>query len=158
MKIAESTLAAQTIAFMQELTECVNALPGVCLVVTLPSSILNITTSRRSAITSSCRRSPAGSRRFTPPSRRMKSRRSSADGSSAASTRAPQRKPSPGSSITRKKGHPSGRHSAKRLPRPLRGRLPLSARGRRCPVPPLGKFPHLPADAGRPAVAVAGNP
>ncbi|OIP91485.1 MAG: AAA family ATPase [Syntrophaceae bacterium CG2_30_58_14] len=40
VKIAESTLAAQTIAFMQELTECVSAMPGVCLVVTLPSSIL----------------------------------------------------------------------------------------------------------------------
>ncbi len=40
VKIAESTLAAQTIAFMQELTECAATMPGICLVVTLPSSII----------------------------------------------------------------------------------------------------------------------
>ncbi len=40
VKIADSTLAAQTIAFMQELTEAVGTLEKVCLVVTLPSSII----------------------------------------------------------------------------------------------------------------------
>lgn len=38
VKIAESTLAAQTIAFMQELSETAGTLENVCLVVTLPSS------------------------------------------------------------------------------------------------------------------------
>ncbi len=38
--VGESTLAAQTIAFIQELTETVSALEKACLVVTLPSSIL----------------------------------------------------------------------------------------------------------------------
>ncbi len=40
VKIADSTLAAQTIAFMQELTETVSTLDKVCLAVTLPSSII----------------------------------------------------------------------------------------------------------------------
>jgi len=40
VKIGESTLAAQTIAFMQELTETVSTLEKACLVVTLPSSII----------------------------------------------------------------------------------------------------------------------
>ncbi|MEK9149257.1 MAG: DUF499 domain-containing protein, partial [Candidatus Desantisbacteria bacterium] len=40
VKVAESTLAAQTIAFMQELTETAGTLEKVCLVVTLPSSII----------------------------------------------------------------------------------------------------------------------
>lgn len=40
VKVGESTLAAQTIAFMQELTETVSTLEKVCLVVTLPSSII----------------------------------------------------------------------------------------------------------------------
>lgn len=40
IKVGESTLAAQTIAFMQELTEAVSALANVALVVTLPSSHL----------------------------------------------------------------------------------------------------------------------
>ena len=40
VKIADSTLAAQTIAFMQELTETVSTLDKVCLTVTLPSSII----------------------------------------------------------------------------------------------------------------------
>jgi len=40
VKIGESTLAAQTIAFMQELTETVSTLDRACLVVTLPSSII----------------------------------------------------------------------------------------------------------------------
>jgi hypothetical protein len=39
VKIGESTLAAQTIAFMQELTETVSTLDRACLVVALPSSI-----------------------------------------------------------------------------------------------------------------------
>jgi len=39
VKLGESTLAAQTIAFMQELTETVSTLEKACLVVTLPSSI-----------------------------------------------------------------------------------------------------------------------
>ncbi|HIC92145.1 MAG TPA: ATP-binding protein [Syntrophaceae bacterium] len=40
VKVEESTLAAQTIAFMQELTETSGTLEKVCLVVTLPSSII----------------------------------------------------------------------------------------------------------------------
>jgi hypothetical protein len=40
VRVAESSLAAQTIAFMQELTECAAAMPGICLVVTLPSSVI----------------------------------------------------------------------------------------------------------------------
>lgn len=40
VKVEKSTLAAQTIAFMQELTETVGTLEKVCLVVTLPSSII----------------------------------------------------------------------------------------------------------------------
>ena len=40
VKIADSTLATQTIAFMQELTETVSTLDKVCLAVTLPSSII----------------------------------------------------------------------------------------------------------------------
>ena len=40
LKIGESTLAAQTIAFMQELTETVSTLERTCLVVTLPSSVI----------------------------------------------------------------------------------------------------------------------
>ena len=39
VKIAESTLAAQTIAFIQELTEVASTLQKVSLVITLPSSI-----------------------------------------------------------------------------------------------------------------------
>ncbi|MFQ6079777.1 MAG: DUF499 domain-containing protein, partial [Thermodesulfobacteriota bacterium] len=39
IRVEESTLAAQTIAFMQELTETAGALGQVSLVVTLPSSI-----------------------------------------------------------------------------------------------------------------------
>ncbi len=38
VQVMESTLAAQTIAFMQELTETVATLEKVCLVITLPSS------------------------------------------------------------------------------------------------------------------------
>ncbi len=38
VKIQESTLAEQTIAFMQEISELVGTLPNSCLVVTLPSS------------------------------------------------------------------------------------------------------------------------
>ena len=40
IKVVESTLAAQTIAFVQELTEAASALDKVCLVITLPSSIM----------------------------------------------------------------------------------------------------------------------
>jgi hypothetical protein len=40
VKVEDSTLAAQTIAFMQELTEVVGNLEKVSLVVTLPSSLL----------------------------------------------------------------------------------------------------------------------
>ena len=40
VRVEASTLAAQTIAFMQELTESVSALEKVCLVVTLPSSVI----------------------------------------------------------------------------------------------------------------------
>jgi hypothetical protein len=40
IKVAESTLAAQTIAFLQELTETAGTLENVSLVVTLPSSII----------------------------------------------------------------------------------------------------------------------
>ena len=40
VKIQESTLAAQAIAFMQELTEVVGTLERVCLVVSLPSSVI----------------------------------------------------------------------------------------------------------------------
>ena len=40
VKVADSTLAAQTIAFMQELTEAAASLDKVCIVVTLPSSII----------------------------------------------------------------------------------------------------------------------
>lgn len=39
VKVAESTLAAQTIAFIHELTEVASTLEGVSLVITLPSSI-----------------------------------------------------------------------------------------------------------------------
>ena len=39
-QVGESTMAAQTMAFMQELTETVASLPRVCLVLTLPSSVL----------------------------------------------------------------------------------------------------------------------
>ncbi len=38
--VCESTLAAQTLAFFHELTEAVSTLERVCLVVTLPSSVL----------------------------------------------------------------------------------------------------------------------
>src|SRR3989454_3188180 len=38
--VKETTLAAQTIAFIQELTEVAGTLPKVCIVVTLPSSII----------------------------------------------------------------------------------------------------------------------
>lgn len=40
VKVGESTLATQTIAFLQELTEAVATLERTCLVITLPSSIL----------------------------------------------------------------------------------------------------------------------
>ncbi|MCR4416749.1 MAG: DUF499 domain-containing protein [Ignavibacteria bacterium] len=40
VKVGQSTLAAQTMAFMQEITETVAILEKVCLVVTLPSSLL----------------------------------------------------------------------------------------------------------------------
>lgn len=40
VKVGDSTLAAQTIAFMQELTECAGICGNVCLVVTLPASLL----------------------------------------------------------------------------------------------------------------------
>ncbi len=40
MKVGDSNLASQTIAFMQELTEVASTLPQVCLVATLPSSII----------------------------------------------------------------------------------------------------------------------
>jgi hypothetical protein len=40
VKVGDSTLAAQTIAFMQELTETVSTLEKACVVVTLPSSII----------------------------------------------------------------------------------------------------------------------
>lgn len=40
VKVADSTLAAQTIAFMQEITEAVSTIDQVVLVVTLPSSAL----------------------------------------------------------------------------------------------------------------------
>jgi len=40
VKVEESTLAAQTMAFMQELTEAAGTLDKVCLVVTLPSSYI----------------------------------------------------------------------------------------------------------------------
>ncbi|MEO0292626.1 MAG: DUF499 domain-containing protein [candidate division WOR-3 bacterium] len=40
VKVESSTLAAQTMAFMQELTETVSILEKACLVVTLPSSII----------------------------------------------------------------------------------------------------------------------
>lgn len=39
-KVGESTLAAQSVAFLQELTEVAGTLGKVCLVITLPSSIL----------------------------------------------------------------------------------------------------------------------
>ena len=38
IKINDTTLAMQTIAFVQELSEAVRSLPNVCVVVTLPSS------------------------------------------------------------------------------------------------------------------------
>jgi hypothetical protein len=40
VKVEESTLAAQTIAFIQELTEATSTLEKACLVLTLPSSII----------------------------------------------------------------------------------------------------------------------
>lgn len=40
VKVADSSLAAQTIAFMQELTETVSTLEKVCVAVTLPASII----------------------------------------------------------------------------------------------------------------------
>lgn len=40
VKVGDSTLAAQSIAFMQELSECAGICDRVCLAVTLPSSIL----------------------------------------------------------------------------------------------------------------------
>ena len=40
VKVGDSTLAAQTIAFMQELSECAGICDKVCLAVTLPASIL----------------------------------------------------------------------------------------------------------------------
>ncbi len=40
VKVEESTLAAQTMAFMQELTEAAITLENVCLAITLPASIL----------------------------------------------------------------------------------------------------------------------
>ncbi|MBU4446673.1 DUF499 domain-containing protein, partial [bacterium] len=40
VKVVNSNLAAQTMAFMQELTEAISTLEKVCLVVTLPSSLI----------------------------------------------------------------------------------------------------------------------
>lgn len=40
VKVEESTLAAQTMAFMQELTEAAGTLDKVCLAVTLPASLI----------------------------------------------------------------------------------------------------------------------
>jgi predicted AAA+ superfamily ATPase len=40
VKVQESTLASQTIAFMQELTEVAGTLDKVCVVITLPSSLM----------------------------------------------------------------------------------------------------------------------
>ncbi|MGB9748061.1 MAG: ATP-binding protein [Bacteroidales bacterium] len=40
IRVEQSTLAAQTMAFMQELTETVSVLEKTCLVVTLPSSLM----------------------------------------------------------------------------------------------------------------------
>lgn len=40
VNVAESTLAAQTMAYMQELSEVASTLDKVCLVITLPSSIV----------------------------------------------------------------------------------------------------------------------
>jgi len=40
IKVQESTLSAQTMAFMQELTETASTLDKTCLVITLPSSII----------------------------------------------------------------------------------------------------------------------
>ncbi|MDY6865124.1 MAG: DUF499 domain-containing protein [Halobacteriota archaeon] len=40
VKVGESSLAAQTIAFMQELTEAAGTLERVCIAITLPSSII----------------------------------------------------------------------------------------------------------------------
>jgi len=40
VKVGSSNLASQTMAFMQELTEAAGTLPDVCMVVTLPSSLL----------------------------------------------------------------------------------------------------------------------
>jgi len=40
VKVGASNLASQTIAFMQELTEVVSTLKNTCLVITLPSSII----------------------------------------------------------------------------------------------------------------------
>ncbi|MGQ3684001.1 MAG: hypothetical protein ACUBOA_03155 [Candidatus Loosdrechtia sp.] len=40
VRVEASHLAAQTIAFMQELTETASAWEKVCLVITLPSSII----------------------------------------------------------------------------------------------------------------------
>ena len=40
VKVADSSLAAQTIAFMQELTETVSTLEKVCIAVTLPASVV----------------------------------------------------------------------------------------------------------------------
>lgn len=40
VKVADSSLAAQTIAFMQELTETVSTLEKVCVALTLPASVV----------------------------------------------------------------------------------------------------------------------
>jgi len=40
IKVGDTTLAAQTIAFLQEITEVVSALEKTCLIITLPSSII----------------------------------------------------------------------------------------------------------------------
>ncbi len=40
VKVGESTLASQSIAFMQEITEAVSTIENACIVVTLPSSLI----------------------------------------------------------------------------------------------------------------------
>ena len=49
VKVEQSTLATQTIGFVQELSEAVSSLPNVCVVVTLPSSANEQLDSERSA-------------------------------------------------------------------------------------------------------------
>lgn len=80
VKVEESTLAGQSIAFMQELTEVAGTLEKVCLLVSLPSSVIEHYDEGGKGSSSNYRRCLGESRRSTRQSRTMRSARSSGGG------------------------------------------------------------------------------